>query len=564
MKKWSWSHAVPWCVLLVIVVISRTSMAVLLPPEGFELHQIHVQFEWTQVVGASDHQLQVVVDDLGPDPFSTALPVVDVVAAGADPRLVITAGLAFGQSYAWRVRGIDGGPLAWGATHRFSIAAIPPYFPALTIAYGSGTAEPGLTLFTIRDRTSGSGSLSRLYTLAIDQDGEVVWLLERGGDLLHDLRLLDNGRVMVIESDRAWELTLGGNVAWASPDDPDYRVHHEAFPMPNGNVLVAIHEMQEVDRDGDLQNWLGDAFVEFDRWDNSVIWEWSVFDHYSTLDFDETIMEDLNSATKFGVPYYDWTHSNAVIYDPVDASVIISVRHLSRVTRIDYATGQIVYNMGFAMPSGDASFGDDLFSFQHAPLVLPGGNMLIYDNGNRRGHVVASETTGVSKALELSFTGTPPSSASIAWEYTIPVYTPFVGNVELQPGGTTLVTAGSKGKIYEVEGDGTVVWSLAMPDESNYTLYRARRIAELVPDVPGDADADGLADEVDNCPDHANAGQEDVDGDGIGDVCARALGLGLSIEPPTIPLLPGWGRVLLVAGLLGMPLHRLARGRRSA
>lgn len=36
---------------------------------------------------------------------------------------------------------------------------------------------------------------------------------------------------------------------------------------------------------------------------------------------------------------------------------------------------------------------------------------------------------------------------------------------------------------------------------------------------PADADADGVADPNDNCPNVANADQADADGDGIGDIC---------------------------------------------
>ncbi len=40
-----------------------------------------------------------------------------------------------------------------------------------------------------------------------------------------------------------------------------------------------------------------------------------------------------------------------------------------------------------------------------------------------------------------------------------------------------------------------------------------------------DGDGDGVCDDVDNCPDHANPGQEDTDGDGIGDACEESPSL---------------------------------------
>ena len=125
--------------------------------------------------------------------------------------------------------------------------------------------------------------------------------------------------------------------------------------MPNGNVLTILYETRGP------RDWIGDVFVEFDRHTNEIVWSWSVWDYFSLEDFDP---EEGN----------DWTHANAVVYNPDDDSVYISCRHLSRITRIDYQTGDVLYNMGFDMPSGDVDFGDNLFSYQHAPQLLPNGN----------------------------------------------------------------------------------------------------------------------------------------------------------------------------------------------
>ena len=44
-------------------------------------------------------------------------------------------------------------------------------------------------------------------------------------------------------------------------------------------------------------------------------------------------------------------------------------------------------------------------------------------------------------------------------------------------------------------------------------------VREIVFTVPEDIDGDGFLNTEDNCPAMENPGQEDSDGDGIGDVC---------------------------------------------
>ena len=41
---------------------------------------------------------------------------------------------------------------------------------------------------------------------------------------------------------------------------------------------------------------------------------------------------------------------------------------------------------------------------------------MIFDNGSRRDHIVQTPATGVSKAIELAFSGEPPTDAKIVWD----------------------------------------------------------------------------------------------------------------------------------------------------
>jgi hypothetical protein len=157
---------------------------------------------------------------------------------------------------------------------------------------------------------------------------------------------------------------------------------------------------------------------------------------------------------------------------------------LSRITKIDYPSGEIIWNMGHQMPSGDVNMGTDIgFSFQHSLQKLDNGNILTFDNGNLAQEFRGTEEP-VSRAIEITI---DDNSAELTWSYELPadLFGFASGNVQkLDNGNVLATTVGGGGTSIEVNPDGEVVWdvsyNLSLP---NGAVYRAHRIQNLYPSL---------------------------------------------------------------------------------
>ena len=106
-----------------------------------------------------------------------------------------------------------------------------------------------------------------------------------------------------------------------------------------------------------------------------------------------------------------------MIFSEEESAIYISTRHLSRITKISYPSGDIIWNMGRDMPSGDVTIGHDLgFSFQHGLQRLDNGNIVTLDNGNLSQEFLGTPTP-ITRAIEISIGN---DLADIVWEYSLP------------------------------------------------------------------------------------------------------------------------------------------------
>ena len=515
---------------------------IILPPENTELNRTHTQFRWEEFGGLrSDYTLEIVEDDGSANPFSGGFPVTTISVDRAEPRTVVTSGLEFGKLFAWRVSA-----MVVGQAHsigppkpirrktrirRFRVA--PPHefvpTPDLIIPPGAGPAQPGITIFSAR-RTIVADQTA--FILGFDEAGEMVLQMVLPQDVTAgDMRLMENGRIAYQRSSdvRQWPdgsfrqvcrvasvTTLDAATTWESPHDkceiPEVPfqlegVHHEVFPMPNGNFLALEYDNRLIPYPGaDDDFWQGDKVVEYDRHTKVPVKVWSAFDGICLDDH----LPDTHPGGNG--PGGDWIHANAVVYNEADDSIYFNARAQSRVIRVDWTTMQIVYQLGDdSFPCGDVplGFGDNLFSFQHAPEIQPNGNILLFNNGNWiEPWTLPRVSTVVELALDL--TVSPPTATKV-WEYELvladlitPAYSNFVGDADRQPNGNTLAVDGRNANIIEVDANGDIVWFLDVaigvpgtPMDPGAFVYRAERVPSIIVDTPSDTDGDWDVDLID-------------------------------------------------------------------
>jgi hypothetical protein len=304
--------------------------------------------------------------------------------------------------------------------------------------------EPGLTLLSVRRRALGRShrmtAEQRRFTtdwsliLALDEDGEIVWFY-RSPARISGVAALENGHLFFhttrnspTEIDwlgrtlRCWGAALG-----PAPMPPGavpvqaVTLHHQPDALPNGNFLslnavprlIENYYTSETDATAPRRSqWvMGDEVIEFTP-EGEVIWRWNCFDHLDPfkIGFDTF----WSYWWVRGFPgHLDWTHGNGVHHDPRDNSVLLSLRNLDAVIKIDRSTGQIRWilarDIGWSEPLRAKLLrpvGPDFIlpSHQHNPRLTPQGHIVVFNNNVHQaipftGERVKSASESMSQAV---------------------------------------------------------------------------------------------------------------------------------------------------------------------
>lgn len=373
-------------------------------------------------------------------------------------------------------------------------------------------------------------TLITLYTQTylIDNCGRVVNQWSSSFPPGNSVYLLENGNLLRAGRTSSSNITFGGQggivelydwdgeLLWSYLyDTPMHRQHHDIFPLPNGNVLILAAEVMS--RAEAIEAGRNPGFLTENRLYNeqiievapvgsnngNIVWEWNFKDHF-IQDFDTTKdnfgnvannpqLLDINFLNG-GSGSANWLHVNSMQYNAELDQIILSARVLSEFFIIDHSTtttqaagstggvygrgGDILYRWGNPQSYRQGNEANRQLYGQHFPHWIPSGlneegKIILFNNGDRRSPEFSQVFT---LDLPQSSPGVYNYTNNTSYEPTAPdyiysnqnnFYSRILSSAQRLPNGNTLICAGIRGNIFEIDNQENIVWEYITPVNNN-------------------------------------------------------------------------------------------------
>ncbi|MBM3322458.1 arylsulfotransferase (ASST) [candidate division WOR-3 bacterium] len=297
-----------------------------------------------------------------------------------------------------------------------------------------------------------------------------------------------------------WNGDVVQSFSWSGPD---HIQHHDIQPMPNGNVLIVSidrwtrAEAQAMGRVNISASHIwSEKIVEYDPVADSVVWEWRFWDHLvqnvDSLKPNYGVISEhphrLNINAGTVQTSGDWIHLNAVDYWEEEDLLVVCSHCLNELYVIDHSTtteeargstggrhgkgGDFLHRWGNPQIYGRGTAADQRFFVVHgANFIRPGleggGNVMVINNGDRPGS--SNDYSSIEEIVlprdSLGRFYIHPDSAfgptEPVWLYSNPgvFYSNHLGGAFRLPNGNTVISEGTRSRLFEVTPGGTVVWT---------------------------------------------------------------------------------------------------------
>jgi hypothetical protein len=500
--------------------------AQILPVPGAKLNYNQVMFEYEKVKGASMYLVQVEDDTDETGTGYCSFEQTDSATA------TMISGFEFGRKYHWRYAGLKKGQEpVWKGPYYFEVAddtLLKRNIMNIVVSkYDSNASAGGLI---VNDCT---------HTI-IDRHGNLVWYLDNvnwkftlphsGGitaqprtaqatqtnvdpahqkaptakfevrPVIYDLRMNPYGTITDMEDSFPIERDLNCNILWKAPNDGKVSglsvesYNHDFKRLPNGHYMILGNELWRklpTYHDSVLirkkypsrQPFFGKEYarvefgtvIEYDKKGN-VVWSWNSQNY-----FDSDALKPVKGDQRLDFELKP--HINAFGIDKKNEFVYVGFRDISRIVKVEKATGKVVDSWGQVSPTIKAHQ-QVAFHQQHDAQILDDGNIAIFNNNDYPGRD--------SVPSVIIFSQQPEDSGNIIWKYTCrdsinKRASRTGGNVEQLKNGNLLVCMGNLDRMFEITMDKRIVWQAEIkPNEKRsfsylHRLYRAHYISSLYP-----------------------------------------------------------------------------------
>lgn len=325
-----------------------------------------------------------------------------------------------------------------GSNHSISVnpAAIPQdAFDSATVTINQGTLPDNTLLITSPSSTG--------YISGYDTYGQLRFILNQM--LIWDTNITNDG-YLTASNETLLDLPyyfsgfycidFTGHIAKQYVVEGGY--HHDVDQMPNGHYLIASNDLN--------RNTVEDVIKEIDDQTGEVV---------NTIDL--TTILDMDTGKSINWTESDWFHNNAVEYDPIDQTILLSGRHQDVVVELSYPDGQLVGLIGSPEGWSEAyqpyfytPVGDD-FEYQwaqHASSYNDQHQLMLFDNGMFRSKDPASSVEAKDNYSRFVLYELNKDDHTITQVYEYgkergaSYYSPYISDVDQIQGDTYLVTSG--------------------------------------------------------------------------------------------------------------------------